>query len=46
MIELNPEHKESRMLTLALILYTGHRGLLNWDLAESMAKQAQEFYEA
>ena len=42
---LDPEKKEARMLTLALRYLNGYECLLNWDLAQAMAKEAQEFYE-
>lgn len=43
---LNPEQKESRAQTLALRYFNGYRELLNWKLAEEMARTAQEFYES
>jgi len=42
---LDPEKKESRMLTLAARYFNRYRTLLNWDLAQAMAKEAQDFYE-
>jgi hypothetical protein len=43
--ELDPEKKEARLQTLALRYSNGFRELLNWKLAEEMAKIAQDFYE-